>query len=308
MTRQAGYVLLDLVVGAAITCAVVSALLQFTIAAQAAVAVQGNAGDEQQRLRVAVESLRHDLTMAGAGPSRGAGRGPLIAAFAPVVPGRLGISNADPELTATADRISIMFVPDTRAQSVLQIAMASASSPLAIDGGAPGYAAGTACDFAAGDRALIYEPSGEGSPHELFTIAAVDAAAGLVAPAAPLSRAYAAGARVTAVTLRNYYIDRPGKRLMIYDGDRSDMPLVDHVVDLRFEYVADLGPGVPGLLTEAQLTDGPFRGESPNRFDADLLRVRRIRVTIRLESESGDRSVRDLETTIEVAPPNMASR
>jgi hypothetical protein len=39
-------------------------------------------------------------------------------------------------------------------------------------------------------------------------------------------------------------------------------------------------------LNAAMLTDGPWcpDGVNPNRFDADLLRVRRVRVTLRVES------------------------
>jgi hypothetical protein len=321
MRSSRGYMLVELLVGAAITLAVSAVLFLFAIATQAAVATQGSAADQQQRLRVAVEQLRHDLVMAGAGPSRGAGRGPLIRALPPVVPARMGVSSPDPELTVRDDRITIMYVPESRAQTILRSAMAAASSPLAIDGSAPGCVPVTACDFAAGDRAVIYDASHEGGAHEVLTVAAIDAARGLLTPTVPLSRAYPAGARVALVTLRNYYFDAANKRLMVYDGDRSDLPLIDRVADLRFAYFADprpdalltiplsdLGGTVPQLLGTGQLTDGPVVGESPYRFDADLLRVRRIRVTLRLQSESPPASLRDLESTIEISPPNMAAR
>jgi hypothetical protein len=92
---------------------------------------------------------------------------------------------------------------------------------------------------------------------------------------------------------------------MVYDGDRSDVPLVDHVADMQVAYVAD---EPTSLLTPAELADGPVVGESPNRFDADLLRVRRVRVTLRLQGDSSSASVGDLVGTIEVSPPNMAAR
>ncbi len=155
----------------------------------------------------------------------------------------------------------------------------------------------------------------------MLTVAAVDTVRGLLTPSAPLSRAYAAGARVAAVTIRTYYLDVTNKRLMVYDGDRSDVPLIDHLADLHVGYMVDprpdalltmalpdLGGTSPKLVTTAQLADGPFIGESPNRFDADLLRVRRVRITLRVHSESPPESVRDLETTIDVGPPNMAAR
>jgi len=159
-------------------------------------------------------------------------------------------------------------------------------------------------------------------------------------------------ARVAAVVHRTYYLDSSVKRLMVYDGVRSDVPLVDQVVGLNFQYYADPSPGAiavpfpgesncayagsppvplltnlggaaPKPLTAALLTDGPVCGESPHRFDADLLRIRRISVTIRVQAESGEfrgsgrafatagvsrgggRIVSDLETTIDVTPRNM---
>jgi hypothetical protein len=55
-----------------------------------------------------------------------------------------------------------------------------------------------------------------------------------------------------------------------------------------------LGPPESGLvpLTSSMLTDGPWcpGAGAPNRFDADLLRVRRVRVRLRLQA--GDPSLR----------------
>ncbi len=119
MKNGHGSMLLELVIGAAITCMISAVLFQLAIAAQAAVSGQGNAADQQQRLRVAVEALRHDLLMAGAGASRGAGRGPLVRVFPPVLPARIGVANADAELTVRTDRISIVYVPETHAQTLL---------------------------------------------------------------------------------------------------------------------------------------------------------------------------------------------
>ena len=305
MRNRRGYILLELVLGAAITCAMSAALFQLAVAAQSALAVQGDAADQQQRLRVATAALRHDLMMAGAGPARGARAGPLIDVLPPVIPARIGAMNPDPELTARTDRISIVFVPESRSQTTLRSGMAGSASPLAIEESSAGCVAGTTCDFAVGDRALIYDAPGAVGAYEIFTVAAVDPARALIAPSAPLHRAYAAGARVSIVAIRTYYLDPAGKRLMVYDGDRSDLPLVDHVADMRVAYVAD---GPTGLLTTAQLADGPVIGESPSRFDGDLLRVRRVRVTLRLQGDSSSASVGDLEGTIEVSPPNMAVR
>jgi hypothetical protein len=344
---QAGYILAEMLVSAAIAGALVGVLVHFAIAAHAAVAVQSDVVDLHQRLRVVADALRHDLLAAGAGPSSGIAV-PLIDFLAPIRPARIG-SGADPELSHHADRISITFVPDTRSQTALRAGMAGPGSPLAIDTGAPGCPAGGACGFARGDRALVFSADA----HDAFTVAAVDPAAGTVTPSAPLSHTYSAASRVVAIVQRVYYLDRPGRRLMVYDGDRSDVPLVDHVVDLRFTYYVDpaaravrpppagaascaYAPGdppvplldeldgsAPALVPPARLTDGPVCGIAPHRFDADLLRVRRVGVTIRVETESaelrgsgpafatrgrslgGPKYVPDLQVTFEVAPRNM---
>jgi prepilin-type N-terminal cleavage/methylation domain-containing protein len=78
-------------------------------------------------------------------------------------------------------------------------------------------------------------------------------------------------------------------------------------------------------LGAAVLTDGPWcpDGLAPNRFDADLLRIRRVRITLRAQvlseslrgtgvlfarpgtSRGGGRLVPDMQVTIDVAPRNL---
>ncbi len=348
-----GYVLLELLVVAAIVCALLSVLLRFCAAAQATIRTQGDATDLQQRLRVAVEAIRRDLLAAGAGVSNGSPRGPLIDAFPPVVPARTGVLGADPERSYFADRITVLFVPGDASQTKLATAMAGPSGPIVVDGGAPGCGSDGVCGFKAGDRVLIYSPDAGDGARDIFTVSAVDAVASLLVPPAALSQRYVATSRVATLVQRVYYLDRAGRRLMSYDGDRSDVPLVDHVVDLRFSYFADPAPtsvtppgdgrancayaaGTPPVpllsdlggttlvpLTRAQLTDGPWCGQSPGRFDVDLLRVRRIGVALRLEAEGAefrgtggafanrgtsldaDRYIPDLQVTFDVTPRNV---
>jgi type II secretory pathway pseudopilin PulG len=350
---EAGYALVEMLLSTAIAAVLLGVLLQFVVGAQQAVQTQSDVTDLQQRLRVAVESIRRDLLAAGAGPSNGEGRGPLGRVFAPVVPARTGFAAADAELSYYADRISVMYVPAGAPQSRL-VAMEGPAAPLTIDGNAPGCSGGTLCGFAPGDRVLILEPLDAGGPHEVFTVSAVDGSLASLFPTASLSRTYADGSLLARVIERVYYLDRPGKRLMVYDGERSDLPLVDHVADLRFEYYADPSPGAvppppdgaascayaPGpspvslledlggtalkQIAAPRLTDGPVCGQPPYRFDADLLRVRRIRVTIRLETASAElrgfgpdfatrgtstganRYVPDAQITFDVVPRNMA--
>jgi type II secretory pathway pseudopilin PulG len=354
--RQSGYMLLELLVVAALMCAVLTVLLRFAATAQNVVRTSGDSTDLQQRLRVGVEAIRRDLMAAGAGLSMGETTGPLIDAFAPILPARAGASAADPEQTFHADRITLIFVPPGASQTKLTSGMAGQLGPLTVDGTAPGCPADNVCGFRAGDRVLVFAPDGGDGARDIFTLSSVDPALATLVPAAALSRRYGAGTRVAAVVQHVYYLDRPGRRLMMYDGDRSDVPVIDHVVDLRFTYYADPAPtsvappaegrsncayaagsppvplladlGGPALvpLTAAQLTDGPWCGQSPARFDADLLRVRRIGVALRLEAEGtefrgagaafanrgtsldAERYIPDLQVTFDVAPRNLLGR
>ena len=98
--------------------------------------------------------------------------------------------------------------------------------------------------------------------------------------------------------------------------------------------IETLGTALDGLvpLTAARLTDGPWcpsetstsGAEMPNKFDADLLRVRQVRITLRVQvanevlrgpagqlfrhggrSTGGDKFVPDQEIRFDVAPRNM---
>jgi hypothetical protein len=351
---ERGYGLLELLIATAIGVAILVVLLRFAVSAHTVSGVHGETVDLHQRLRVAVESMRRDLMLAGAGPIRGPAGGPLNTVFPPILPARIGATGSDAELSFHPDRISVLHVPGDGPQARVAVDMASAGSPIAIDGNSPGCQPGSACDFTVGTDVLIYE-AGVGGAHEVFAVAAVDAAGNLLTPSVPLSRPYSAGAQVAAVIRRTYWLDTQGKRLMMYDGGRSDVPLVDHVVNLQFAYYGDprpdsipppaagasncayaglppvslltnLGGDAPKLMPASLLTDGPSCGQPPFQFDADLLRVRRVSFTIRVEAESAEfrargigfsspgvsrasaRAVPDVQATIDVAPRNMSAR
>ena len=48
------------------------------------------------------------------------------------------------------------------------------------------------------------------------------------------------------------------------------------------------------------LSDGPYCGSGPNEFDADLLRVRKVRVTLRMQTASP--AFRGADTTLFMQP------
>jgi hypothetical protein len=317
---QAGFGLVEVLLSALIACAVLSVLMRLAITAQDVTWAQTDAADLQQRLRVATDAIYSDLIMAGAGPSDGLWQGSLVNVLAPIVPARTGNRGADPELSHYSDRISILYVPEASAHTALTVGMAGADAPLVVDENAPGCASRDTCGFSRGDRVLVVDAEGAERSYDIFT--ASDAQAGSLEHQG-LSKAYVAGARVVRVVQRVYYLDRAARRLMVYDGWASDLPLVDHVVDLRFTYYADLGGPVLTALSPGEMTDGPAGGTSPTRFDWDLTRIRRVRVSLRLETEasvlrgggplfavpgtstSGIRLVADQQVTFDVAPENL---
>lgn len=119
-----------------------------------------------------------------------------------------------------------------------------------------------------------------------------------------------------------------GRQTSEYPAGENCLFRTDATSGSQVPRLDDLGGGRPTLvkLTEAQLTDGPWcpDGASANRFDADLLRIRKIGVTIRVQSavtalrgpagalfahggtsSGGGRFVPDQEVRFHVSPRNV---
>jgi hypothetical protein len=160
---------------------------------------------------------------------------------------------------------------------------------------------------------------------------------------------------VTQIVSNTFYLNTQTNQLMRYNGGDADVPLVDNVVDLKIQYYGDPNPPVlpkplageanclydaagnyknlPTLnadegslasLPGAMLMDGPMCGGGTNQFDADLLRIRKVRVTMRVQaadpslrgastalfkhpgtSTGGNKFVPDYNISFEVTPRNL---
>jgi prepilin-type N-terminal cleavage/methylation domain-containing protein len=90
-----------------------------------------------------------------------------------------------------------------------------------------------------------------------------------------------------------------------YDGAASEMPVVDQVIDLRFEYFDVDGQ----LIVLDRFADGPWVPDavSAERFDADLQAIRRIRAFVRLRPARvfAAAPLADLEIAMDVSPRNL---
>jgi hypothetical protein len=200
---------------------------------------------------------------------------------------------------------------------------------------------------------IIFDTSGN---FDLFTITQVqDAAAHLQHRGQDLSKSYDVGASVTQIVSNTFYLNQQTNQLMRYNGGDNDVALVDNVVDLKFDYFGDPNPpttpkppageanclydaagnlknlptlaadeGSLAALPGAILKDGPMCGGGTNQFDADLLRVRKVRVTMRVQaanpalrgadttifkhpgtSRGGEKFIPDYTITFEVSPRNL---
>ena len=209
------------------------------------------------------------------------------------------------------------------------------------------------CGFKDGMSLLIFDDTGAWDSFEVTNVQS--SALHMQHRGDRLSKAYDAGASIVQAEFHTYYLNSNTHQLMHYDGLTTDLPVADHVVGLTFQYYGDPNPplvpkpviGVsncvfdasgnsvmPTLpatsgslveLTGAMLSDGPWCGVGgSSQFDADLYRVRKVRVTVRTEagdaqfrgansslfvrpgtSQGGVQSIPDFAMTYEVSPRNL---
>jgi hypothetical protein len=400
---QAGFTLTEMLIASSVMIGVTAGVFSVLNPTQGTFQAQPEVADMQQRLRVAVDNLRKDLLMAGAGSYTGESAGALYNFFAPVMPYRRGSDETVPTGTCGEaedstyychDTITILYVPPTPAQTGVTRALGSGgtSSEIVVE---PQLNCGpdkhdALCGFEEGMRVLIMDIDGT---WDVMTLTEVqDEALHLQHNDDDLSGAYDSGnARITQVATHTYYLkadeDTETFQLMHYDGYETDLPIVDNVVDLLFEYFGDPAPPalLPGVdltstsapwttygpkppevgidlrtgdeygdgencvfqmsagvqvprlatldtgnvqvkLDPANLIDGPWcpYADAPAPFDADLLRIRRVRVTLRVQvatatlrgpagvlftrggtSSSAERFVPDQEIKFDITPRNM---
>jgi Tfp pilus assembly protein PilW len=392
-SSEAGFTIMEMLVATALMMVVTASVFDLMNPAQGTFQTQPEVADMQQRLRVGVDSVAKDLVMAGAGAYMGTSTGALYNYFAPILPYSSG---SDPAFHDPGqgnyyfpDKISIIYVPPTPAQTTIRDAMPASSSELKVQAelNCPGGKQNALCGFSDNMRVVVFDSNGSFDP---LTITQVqDAALHLQHNRDKLSVSYQAGAQVTQVATHTYYLDSTTKQLMHYDGYQTALPVADNVVGLEFAYFGDPQPpmripnkpitdpkgpwttygpkppavGVPNSaggwpngenctflvdgatgdhaprleilggggigmvpLDPAILQDGPWcpNATVSDRFDADLLRVRRVRVKMRMQvgdskfrgvdallwknpgtSIGSNRIVPDQELSFDVAPRNM---
>lgn len=333
MGRERGFALIEVLIGSAIGLAAIAVTCQLAADAQVAWRAAAARADLQQRARVAQDHLTRALREAGAGPLAGPARVSMMRGVPAVVPRRVGARASHPPDEFRTDAFTIVRALAESEHGVLLTAAPAGTGVIEL---AP--LAGCSlpsCGFEAGTSLMLLDRAGS---YDVFTVTSTD---GLVlavrhhGTGSPTS--YPAGTPAIAVESTTYALEVGSRVLRRYDGDASDLPLMDDVVGMGVRYFGEPEPpvwprpaagesnclyasdgsflsalmpviGVPGRLVElspAMLTDGPWCGAGGTRFDADLLRVRRLRVSVRLQA--GDAAVRGADP-VHFANPGRARR
>ncbi len=311
-TGARGFTLVEAMIGSAISLVVVGVSCQLAADAQAAWRSSAARVDLQQRARVAADVISRALREAGGGPLAGPARAPLMLGVPSILPRRTGRRGADAPDDFRSDAFTIVRAIADTEHGVLLLSAPSSATTLELAPG-PGCAL-PACGFEDGDCLMLLDRSGH---YDIFTVTSV---AGMVLTVRHQARhpsaAYPAGTPAIAVESASFSFDAPTRTLRLYDGDAADLPLLDEVAGIAVRYWGDAEAPVwprpvageanclygadgsyrsvlmPELgtagqlieLTAEMLTDGPWCGSGDTQFDADLLRVRRVRVTLRLQA------------------------
>lgn len=306
---ESGFTLVEMIVSLALTLtigALTSALVSpVVLGAPRPVDIV----DQHQRARVAMNVLSGELLVAGAGTDRGVAPGPLAHYLPAVLPRRVGLVASDAPETARPDAVTVLSVPAEAPLLTLQAD--STDTQLVVAPTAGCLPSQLACGLDVGDHVVLFD----GIEHfDLFRVGVVGIdTLGVQVLSSSKPFHYAAGAVVSRVDVRTFYFDSARRQLRRYDGYQSDVPVVDEVVGVTFEYLGDLGSsrwpqppagtancvyseggqpitpvvaaGSHGVATLplSMLTDGPWCGWGSRRYDADLLRVRQVRVALRFQ-------------------------
>ena len=318
MEGQRGFSLVELLVAAALTLAVTLVCGKLVLGASEAWRSGSAAVDLQQRARAAADILGRALRDAGGGPSVTPLAGPLNRRIPGIWPRRLGRIDPDAPHVVRQDALTVLRVVAEVTPAILLTGAAPGAAVLELAGNPS--CASPACGLVEGSAILLADDSGAG---DLFTVTSVSGALLHVRHhGGGSSGAYAAGSPVLPVDVVSFSHDAHRATLRRYDGDASDLPVVDDVVGLEVRVFGSVVPpewprpplGTPNCLYSdagvyhavlmpllsgpadlvelpaGMLADGPWCGGGALQYDADLLRLRRVRVVLRLQAS--DPSVR----------------
>jgi type II secretory pathway pseudopilin PulG len=301
--RENGFSLVETLVALTITLLVTASACLLLLPTQSLASSRSETADMQQRLRVAADTLNQHLAAAGAGAFAGMDPGPLTDTVAAILPYRAG-STPDPPGTFRTNALTVLAVPRNDTQPVattywLKTDDATATYQLMSVDGTSGV------DVPVVDHvvALAFEYLGDPQP--------------------PLMRKPLAEVNGPWTT----YGPKPSTTAVAPFAAGENCVFADDGSGTPQPRLAMLGGGASLVaLTASLLTDGPWcpSDTAPDRWDADLLRVRSIVVRLRVQaalttlrgpasalfahggtSRGGHQWVPDLEVRFQVSPRNL---
>jgi hypothetical protein len=266
--------LVETLVATTLAVAMSGAVLSLVVAGQAIARTHPEAADLQQRARVALQIVGAELRDAGAGLEQGSLVGPLARYFPPVVP-------------SIDDGVTIWTARNYDAQAMVRTAAVPGATTVVVDDSAGCPPGAGACAFASDASVIAFTPGGCRTAMRLS-----DASADVLQLEAPLAGCtLEPGSAVAAGTVRTYWVDPVGRQLIRRDeATGSSAPVLDGVAAMTTEYYADAGG------------TSPITGAG----DAELMRVRRVRVTLRFVASNPLLRIPDLAVAVDVAPRNLA--
>jgi len=333
---ESGFSAVELLVTTLLTVVVIGAAIGLMNPQTLAARLQPDVVDAEQRVRVGVDVLLRDLQMAGGGLDSGTLAGPLGMYLPAVIPRRIGLRFADPPNVAMSDAVTILYVPMSSSQTALASTLTSSTaSVLGLAGCSIGQ---PACGLNVGDGLVLFDDQGHFDVFTVLGTAGADAT--LRHRGQQGAYAFPAGTHAAEAEMRTYYLDAATRQLRFSDGDMTDQPVIDGISQMALEYFGSPAPprapkpplgisnclydaaGVPepglgtlpagpdGLanLPLALLSDGPWCGAGDTRFDADLLRIRRVRLTLAASTSSRPPGGRDPLITVDISPRNLVDQ
>ena len=338
-----GFTLLECLVALVLLVLLTAVLFPLVARGASLARLSPEMADLDQRMRVVDALLHRVLESAGAG-STSAALTPTFAGRVPgVFPALRGVLGGDAPDAAFSDRLTVLVGEAAGWDVALASSMVSASSPLFLLVGPPCPVADARCGFRSGDTAVVNDRLGN------FDLLRITGATGPVLAYQPatLTRVYQVteDTRVVRASLRQLRFDAPKGQLRLGDGLGYEAPVMDGVTGLEVAFHgvaepptgvkppagsasclvnADGSPRLPSLpggagglvaLPLATFTDGPFCGSGAMAYDADLFRVRRVLVRVRIVDQNAltgqwpwsplARPGPSREVTVDVGPRNL---
>jgi Tfp pilus assembly protein PilW len=265
--------LVETLVSMALTIALSGTVLSLVVAGQTIARTQPETADLQQRARVALHTVGSELRGAGAGVALEGVAGPLSQFFPPVGP------SADGGLT-------IWTTTSADAQGMVAVSAAPGATTVSLADSAGCLPGEAACAFAPGTSAIAFTTGG---CRTVLRVAAVGA--DTIQLAAPLADcALVPGSVVAEGSVRTFRVDPVARQLIRRDeATGSSAPVLDGVSAMTVTYYAD--------AAGAEIIAGTT--------DAELKRVRRVRIALRFVASNPLLRIPDLTVAVDAAPRNL---